>query len=55
MFLCLYQLVVSPMEGSLGGSLVANEEAQVLGDTGFFATELLGQESLTLEAESAEG
>jgi hypothetical protein len=54
LFLCLYKLVVSPVEGPLGGSVVANEETEGLGDAGFLAAELLGQESLALEAESAE-
>jgi hypothetical protein len=54
LFLCLYKLVVSPVEGQLGGSVVANEEAKGLGDAGFFATELPGQETLALQADSAE-
>ena len=55
MFLCLYELVVSAVEGAIGGSLVANEEAEVLGDGKSGVGAGLVDESFPLEAEGAKG
>ena len=46
---------MSPVEGAFGGGLVADEEAEVLGDTVFVAAERLDEEDLALEGEGAEG
>ena len=50
----LYEIGVSPVEGAFGGGLVANEEAEVLGDAVFVAGERLDEEDLALEGEGAE-
>ena len=54
-FLGLYEVGVSPVEGAFGGGLVADQEAEVLGDTEFVAGERLAEEDLALEGEGAEG
>ena len=46
---------MSAVEGSIGGSLVANEEAEVLGDGKSGVGAGLVDESFSLEAEGTEG
>jgi hypothetical protein len=57
-FLGLYEVGVGPVEGAVGGCLVADEEAEVLGDgdTGGAPKGIstFARERVALEAESAE-
>ena len=53
LFLCLYELVVSAVKGSVGGGLVTNEEAEVFGDGKSDVGAGLVDESFSLEAEGA--
>jgi hypothetical protein len=53
LFLCLYELVVSAVKGSIGGCLVADEEAEVFGDGKADVGAGLVDESVSLEADGA--
>ena len=52
-FLGLYKVGMGPVEGAIGGGLVADEKAEVLGD-GEIDAPLTHGERVALEAESAE-
>jgi hypothetical protein len=51
-FLCLYKLVVGLVEATFGGSLVANEEAEGLGDAETVAHQFQVEEGFALVAET---